>query len=535
MSSAGFIVNISQSNDIIANNAIYPIVGNVLNSFERLNEKCLFPEDYGRKCTPGETIAKLLLLSLCNGYSNFSDLNRLYNNPLTTSIADYRQISEPNYRQRINEISKYDSANEIIRSLTVASLNNVKLRKINLFGIEVYALDADVSPFKNEKVNKELIGLTYALCYGFSPIFLYLDQHALVFQLRPGNHHSSNGFVELLDSECLPILQDLNIDPSSLLLRVDSAHDDEKTRTYCNNKDINFIINANGRSADWSYLIDIAREAEENNFKNEYSCVKMVIYEMNDEEKAKYGLNCEGKYIYKKEYYFVEHNKQESENPNRTINRAIRITRNYFDKDGNPYSKKEFDSKMGVKYECEENLQIEEEKNKSKKKQKRYTTKEHSPLEIAILWYNFSDKTTEDQNIRDINEAMLCFELYKNHAESEQYHSEIKTDMKLEKLPSHYFATNKFILSFAAIAFNIMRRVSDLLLEEKETFEHPKKDKIKRIRIGTTIKILGDVAYKLIKNGVKWIIELSAIENLYNAIKCIFHKIDNNSNKDMCT
>ena len=41
--------------------------------------------------------------------------------------------------------------------------------------------------------------------------------------------------------------------------------------------------------------------------------------------------------------------------------------------------------------------------------------------------------------------------LYKNHATSEQFHSEFKTDLDLERLPSGKFATNDLILSFASL------------------------------------------------------------------------------------
>lgn len=48
---------------------------------------------------------------------------------------------------------------------------------------------------------------------------------------------------------------------------------------------------------------------------------------------------------------------------------------------------------------------------------------------------------------------------YHAHGESEQYHSEIKTDMDLERLPSGKFDTNKLILELAILAYNILRMI----------------------------------------------------------------------------
>ena len=47
-------------------------------------------------------------------------------------------------------------------------------------------------------------------------------------------------------------------------------------------------------------------------------------------------------------------------------------------------------------------------------------------------------------NIDFADETII--ELYQKHGEMEQYHSEIKTDLNAEQLPSGKFATNELIL-----------------------------------------------------------------------------------------
>ena len=53
--------------------------------------------------------------------------------------------------------------------------------------------------------------------------------------------------------------------------------------------------------------------------------------------------------------------------------------------------------------------------------------------------------------------AKQVIELYHQHGTSEQFHSEIKSDMDLERLPSGKFATNALMLSLGQVAYNVLR------------------------------------------------------------------------------
>ena len=48
---------------------------------------------------------------------------------------------------------------------------------------------------------------------------------------------------------------------------------------------------------------------------------------------------------------------------------------------------------------------------------------------------------------------------------SEQYHSEIKTDMDVERLPSGKFESNKLALELTVIAYNILRIIGQEYLK----------------------------------------------------------------------
>ena len=66
-------------------------------------------------------------------------------------------------------------------------------------------------------------------------------------------------------------------------------------------------------------------------------------------------------------------------------------------------------------------------------------------IELGTYWTNTS---LPDETVID---------LYHAHGESEQYHSEIKTDMDVERLPSGKFESNKLVLELTMIAYNILR------------------------------------------------------------------------------
>ncbi len=75
---------------------------------------------------------------------------------------------------------------------------------------------------------------------------------------------------------------------------------------------------------------------------------------------------------------------------------------------------------------------------------------------------------------------------YHAHGESEQYHSELKTDMDVERLPSGKFGTNALVLELAMIAYNILRMIGQESLKHKQAEKRP----VKRRRIRTVLSNL---------------------------------------------
>ena len=94
--------------------------------------------------------------------------------------------------------------------------------------------------------------------------------------------------------------------------------------------------------------------------------------------------------------------------------------------------------------------------------------------------------------------------LYHAHGESEQFHSEIKTDMDLERFPSGKFDTNELVLELAMPAHNILRMIGDESIGPGHPVRHP----LKRRRIGTVIKNLVMIACHVTRHARRFRIGL---------------------------
>jgi hypothetical protein len=88
--------------------------------------------------------------------------------------------------------------------------------------------------------------------------------------------------------------------------------------------------------------------------------------------------------------------------------------------------------------------------------------------------------------------------LYREHATCEQFHSEIKSDIGLERFPSGKFDTNAAILKLAMLAYNILRVVGQGALR---TDERISRKNVKRIRAKTVINRFMFMAGRLITHA----------------------------------
>jgi hypothetical protein len=88
--------------------------------------------------------------------------------------------------------------------------------------------------------------------------------------------------------------------------------------------------------------------------------------------------------------------------------------------------------------------------------------------------------------------------LYRDHATSEQFHSELKTDLNLERLPSGKFATNDLVLCAGLFAYNLLRILGQISLQQPDA---PVKTKVHRRRVKTVIENLIWLASRLVQHA----------------------------------
>jgi hypothetical protein len=109
-------------------------------------------------------------------------------------------------------------------------------------------------------------------------------------------------------------------------------------------------------------------------------------------------------------------------------------------------------------------------------------------IEVESYW------TTLDGTVADIAA------LYHEHGTMEQFHSEIKTELDLERLPSGKFASNDLVLHLGILAYNILRFIGQMTLQLEGV---PLRKKAQRRRIRTVIQNMITQASRLVQHARK--------------------------------
>ena len=111
-------------------------------------------------------------------------------------------------------------------------------------------------------------------------------------------------------------------------------------------------------------------------------------------------------------------------------------------------------------------------------------------------------------------------ELYHAHGTSEQFHSELKSDMGVERLPSGKFKTNATVLRSAMMAFNTLRRIGQGLLALAEVVSE--QARVQRRRLRSVLQDIMYLACKYVRRGRQYFLKfnrnsrwLSTVEVLY--------------------
>jgi hypothetical protein len=120
-------------------------------------------------------------------------------------------------------------------------------------------------------------------------------------------------------------------------------------------------------------------------------------------------------------------------------------------------------------------------------------------VEIATYWTSLGPRQASPDEV---------IALYRDHGTSEQFHSEIKTDLDLERLPSGKFDVNALVLSCGLVAYNVLRLMGqNALREDKELPPEermPIRKTVKRRRLRSVIQDLMYLAGRFVKHARRW-------------------------------
>ena len=130
-------------------------------------------------------------------------------------------------------------------------------------------------------------------------------------------------------------------------------------------------------------------------------------------------------------------------------------------------------------------------------------------IELNMFWTNLGET---DQEI---------IELYHAHGESEQFHSEIKSDMGVERLPSGKFDTNELVLELTVIAYNILRMLGQETIQQGKA---PSKRIVNRKRIRTVIQNLIHLAGHFTQHARKLFLSVSKSNAWADAFLGLVHR-----------
>lgn len=95
--------------------------------------------------------------------------------------------------------------------------------------------------------------------------------------------------------------------------------------------------------------------------------------------------------------------------------------------------------------------------------------------------------------------ASEVIHLYHDHGTSEQFHSELKSDLGVEQLPSGKFCVNKIVMLCAMIAFNVLRRLGQEVIARADLA--PVKIKVRRWRLKTVLQNIVYCAVRVIRHA----------------------------------
>jgi len=386
-----------------------------------------------------------LLGLIASGHTSFEHIDLFKNDLLFKKSLGLRGVpSKETLRQRCDELSHYYSP-------ILQVLNDWNFKLLKRYGkpqaiksTKLIPVDFDVTVMDNTGSHKEGVEKTYQKnVKGFAPMMTNIGSQGYLLdaEFRPGNYHSNCPGTYDYIVRTMNLARRL-CPEQTLLARFDSGND----------ADTNIVALSDYPN---SYYIIKHVLRGGNVPKTKEALIERVMKDYTIKQERKGGANY---YIAEYEYLasiIDEHDNQIIKNCRRIIS-VVELTRDI--NTGQP-------------------LLI--------------------PYRSLHMW-----RTNLPEGEYGADEVI---ELYKDHGTSEQFHSEFKGDMDIERLPSGKYLTNKLIVNLSKIAFNILRIIGHQAIES--VIINPG-NKLRRIRIRTVLVKIIMVPSRIMRKNKRWTIAL---------------------------
>ncbi|MCG5549597.1 IS1380 family transposase [Halorhodospira halochloris] len=426
---------IERTQRVLTGQAGLALVGRALKRFARV-EQHIDPKFPVRGAAlPNSDILTSYLGLLCQGKSDFEAIESYRSEPFFAASLGLRSVpSCSRLRQRLNEFAAEDGALEAIDEFNVDLLARSRA-PIEALDTGHVALDIDVFTMDNSNTRKEGVSRTYAGFDGYSPIAAYLGEQGWCVGLELREGSvHSAAETDYVLERALPRAARLTDEP--LLVRMDSGFDSAALYSF---------MNAFSEKRQATGVAPVEYLVKWNPRKEGVGA--LIEAALADEDRI-WCILRKGKRMALLDECITRRTR---DGQNIELRRVSRVVERTIEPGG------------------------------------QYLLMPDYEVEVFLATLDAADVP-----------AWQVVRLYEGHGIHEQFHSEIKTDLDLERLPSRRFRTNDAVLTLAAVAYNLLRLIGqNALLAEDAPVRH----RAKRRRLRTVIQEMITVAAMLVSHA----------------------------------
>lgn len=447
-----------QSNKEITSHAGMALIGSAIENFTSMT-KTIDRALPKRHGTPTSDVIKAYIGLVSQGKNDFEAINGVRNDDFFHQAMGISKKLPTEACVRTRMNKEAETLIPLINDENIEFIVNRKVTITPLYTGHI-PLDIDVTPHDNSKTKKEGVSLTYKKMDGYAPIASYFGQEGwcVGYELRNGSQHSQCGFIDTLSN---------NFNAVKKIMKIQPNHSQSvlvRLDSGHDAKESRFWLH----NFDAQFLTDFIikwnprKEASEKNKSKWFEYAKKLGCQ------AQWSNPREGKKTATFSLFIDEYDNGIM----RTTRRVMQVTERIINKQGQ--------SLLFPTYEVEG----------------WWTTLENSDQEILAL--------------------------YRDHATSEQFHSEIKTDLDLERLPSGKFSSNELILTIAISVYNILKWIGLAGLMEKDS---PIRHKSKRRRIRTVIQELIYIGSHVYERSRRLIIRFGKSATAFHSFNRVYQQL----------